>query len=116
MKERGVHCSIVEVVPVHDKKSRAQSVSARVAMGMVYFPKFAPWWMEARQELLQFPFGVRDDFVDALAWVGIGLSAYAPRKPKQQAKPPPQTLTLGWVKDAQIREKRRKAGAAGQGW
>jgi predicted phage terminase large subunit-like protein len=116
MRERQTYCAIAEVTPVHDKKSRAQSIMARMAMGMVYFPSFAPWWLEAKQELLQFPFGVRDDFVDALAWVGVGLVVFAPAKPKKVTKPEPATLSLAWVKQDSLRRRRAKQGAANEGW
>ena len=66
-------CPIVEVTPTHDKKQRAQAINGRMAKRMVYFPSFAPWWGEARDQLLKFPFGSHDDFVDMLAWLGLGL-------------------------------------------
>ena len=36
--------------------------------GMMYFPRGANWLNAARKEMLQFPAGIHDDFVDALAW------------------------------------------------
>jgi predicted phage terminase large subunit-like protein len=116
MLERSTFTSVCEVTPVHDKKSRAQSIMARMAMGMVYFPSFAPWWMEARQELLQFPFGARDDFVDALAWIGSGLGAQASPGAVRKAKPGIRTGTLGWVKQSSTIEKRKLNSAEKAGW
>lgn len=116
MMERNVFTSVFEVTPVHDKKARAQSIMARMAMGVVYFPSFAPWWMEARHELLQFPFGVRDDFVDALAWVGIGLGIHAPQKAARPKVKLPETGTLAWVKGESLRQKRERNTAEKQGW
>jgi len=116
MLERSTFASIAEVTPVQDKKTRAQAISGRIAMHMVHFPAFAPWWAEARDELLKFPYGVHDDFVDTLSWVGVGLVTYAPvRKAKPKDSGPVQG-TLGWVK-AQSRQeaKRRQAGLPG-GW
>ena len=107
---------IFEVTPVNDKKTRAQSVQGRIAMGMVYFPAFAPWWMEARQELLQFPFGARDDFVDALAWIGTGLNIHAPPKAPRKKTPQAEIGTYGWLKDSARRETRQKNAAERQGW
>ena len=37
------------------------------------FPRFAPWWGDAEQELLTFPNGKHDDLVAALALLGMGL-------------------------------------------
>lgn len=116
MLERSTFTSVCEVTPVHDKKSRAQSIMARMAMGMVYFPSFAPWWMEARQELLQFPFGARDDFVDALAWIGSGLGAQASPGAIRAKKQGPKPGTLGWVKQSSVLEKRVLNGAEKAGW
>lgn len=74
MAEEGVYASLVEVTPVADKQTRAQSILGRMAMGKVYFPAFATWWPEARDQLLKFPHGAHDDFVDALAYIGMGLA------------------------------------------
>ena len=116
MRERSVYRSIFEVTPVNDKKTRAQSILGRLAMGMVYFPSYAPWWMEARQELLQFPFGARDDFVDALAWIGVGLHIHATPKTPRKKKPSTAVGTYGWVKESSRRETREKSTAERQGW
>lgn len=116
MLERSTFTSVFEMTPVKDKQARAQSIKARMAMGMVYFPSYAPWWMEARQEILQFPFGPHDDFVDALAWVGVGLVIHAPPKLKRKETPLPASGTLAWVKASQERERKERRKATAQGW
>jgi len=117
MLERGVYCSIFEMTAVKDKRTRAQSIAARIAMEMVYFPASAKWWMMARQEMLQFPLGVRDDFVDALSWIGVGLVVHNPPKtPKKVAEPSPKSGTLAWVKAQTLRAQREKNAAVKQGW
>lgn len=87
MLEENTFASIHELVPVADKQTRAQSIQGRMAMRRVRFPVFAPWWAEAKQQMLQFPNGARDDFVDALAWVGLGLdtitTAQTTKAPKE---------------------------------
>ena len=98
MLERSVFCPILEVTPTHDKKTRAQAINGRMAQRMVYFPSFAPWWGEARDQLLKFPFGSHDDFVDMLAWLGLGLGLqHIPvrKKPRDEG---PKVGTLGWIK------------------
>jgi predicted phage terminase large subunit-like protein len=79
---------IEELTPVQDKATRAQSISGRMAMGLVRFPKFAPWWAAAYDQLISFPAGAHDDFVDALAHVGFLLDKMAvpvpPRRPNLQ--------------------------------
>jgi predicted phage terminase large subunit-like protein len=74
MAEEKVYGAISEITPVADKQTRAQSIQGRMAMGKVYFPAFAPWWPEAKSQLMKFPFGAHDDFVDALAYIGLGLA------------------------------------------
>ena len=55
------------------------------------FPAFAPWWMEARQEILQFPFGARDDFVDALPGSASASTSCAAEGAAQEGKPLPKS-------------------------
>lgn len=74
MAEEKVYAAIMEVTPTADKQTRAQSIQGRMAMGKVFFPSFAPWWPEARDQLLKFPNAAHDDFVDALAYIGLGLA------------------------------------------
>lgn len=74
MHEEGVYVSLIEVTPTADKQTRAQSIQGRMAMGKVYFPSFAAWWPRAKDEILKFPNAAHDDFVDALAYIGLGLS------------------------------------------
>lgn len=74
MLEEKVYCSLVELTPVKDKQTRAQSIKGRMAMKKVHFPAWARWWEEARNQILTFPAGAKDDFVDALAMIGLGLA------------------------------------------
>jgi predicted phage terminase large subunit-like protein len=113
MAEEHAHCAVVEVTPAKDKMTRAQSILGRMAMGKVYFPKFARWWQEAEAEMLKFPAAKHDDFVDALAYVGIGLDSQVPAtatKPKEEG---PRPGTWAWIKQSSLsrlkREKRLKS-------
>lgn len=74
MMETQTYFRLEEVTPVANKETRAQSIQGRMAMGMVKFPGFAPWWGRAEQEIVKFPSAKHDDFVDALALLGLGLS------------------------------------------
>ncbi len=74
MNEEKVYAAIIEVTPVADKQTRAQSIQGRMAMGKVFFPSFAPWWPEARDQILKFPNSTHDDLVDALSYIGLGLT------------------------------------------
>ena len=101
MAETGTFVNIVEVTPVGDKEQRAQSISARMAMGYVHFPKEKPWVSQAVEQLMAFPNGKNDDFVDALAYIGLGLRNMVPGSPANGNKKPPRYGTLNWVKEQQ---------------
>ena len=89
-QERDITRNVEELKPLTDKAVRARPLQGRMEKGMIYFPKGAAWFNAARKELLQFPAGVHDDFVDALAWnVRVALNkvplvvnskAHVPRK------------------------------------
>lgn len=103
MKEEGVFCYIEELHPAKDKMTRAQSIRGRLQAGMVRFPRYAPWYADAVNQMMKFPAGTHDDFVDALAYIGLGLDKMlSGTKTKAPAKvtfdPPP--ITLKWVKDS----------------
>lgn len=116
MTERGIYLNIREVTPATDKAQRAQAIAARVAMGKVYFPKGAAWTERAIAEMMSFPNGAHDDFVDALAYIGLGLqSQFGPGHNREsERKAPPKFGTLAWVKlaDSWQRQEdaRRQAG------
>ena len=95
MKEERAYFIVDEVIPAKDKRTRAQSIAARMSMGMVRFPKFAPWWEKAETEMLAFDTGTHDDFVDALAHVGMGLDRMQPAE-GLQVRDIPKKGTLAW--------------------
>ena len=100
MYETGTYINLIEVTPDKDKETRAQSIAARVAMGKVLFPRDAFWAEKAVNELLAFPNGLHDDFVDTLAYVGLGLqSQFGPRKDTTKRTEPARFGTLAWVKE-----------------
>ena len=106
MIESNTFVPINEVTPVKDKRTRAQSIAGRMSMGMVRFPKFAPWWSDAEAELLNFDTGKHDDFVDALAHVGMGLDTMlAANQIPADTRPP--TGTLAWVKESSKRREQQ---------
>lgn len=106
MREEGVNCAIHEVTPVADKMSRAQSIHARAAMGRVFFPERALWWPEARDQLLKFPQAAHDDFVDALAWIGLGLAIQVSARTDADKPTAPKARTFGELLEQSNRERR----------
>jgi predicted phage terminase large subunit-like protein len=118
MIEENTFCAIVDRTPVRDKLTRAQAFNAMCAMGRVRFPVFAHWWRDAESELLRFPEGAHDDFVDSVSWLGSGLQQLVPAsalKPAQHHGTP-KTGTLAWVKQSSASEERRKRSAFSQGF
>lgn len=116
MAETGTYMNVREVTPVGDKAQRAQSMVGRVAMGKVYFPVEANWTEKAINQMMAFPNGTHDDFVDALSLVGLGLqSQFAPSVVRDKKADLPKTMTLGWVKlaDKWAAEKAARAKAGG---
>jgi predicted phage terminase large subunit-like protein len=70
--EEGLFDLHVEELPPGkaDKELRARTIQGLMALGKVYWPEGALWVDEAWNELLRFPAGVKDDRVDAAAWIG----------------------------------------------
>lgn len=102
MNEQRAYAFIEEVSPSRDKPTRARSIQGRMAMGKVHFPAFAHWWAAAEHELLSFPNGKHDDFVDFLAHLGMGLDSQSTAvRPRPEKKVEP--LTFQWLKDVRRR-------------
>lgn len=68
--ERQTFVAREQFASLSDKASRAQAIRGRMAQGMVYFPRNAPWLADLERELLTFPVGVNDDQVDVLSLLG----------------------------------------------
>lgn len=81
MKERKEYILLAEgkqaLRPITDKIMRARPLQGRMQQGSVMFPERAPWLEALQHELLRFPSGIRDDQVDALAWL-VRMAAWMP--------------------------------------
>jgi predicted phage terminase large subunit-like protein len=73
MQDESVYTYVEELSPHRDKMARARAIQGFMSMRKVHFPTFAPWYGAARSEMLKFPYGTHDDFVDFIAWIGVGL-------------------------------------------
>lgn len=102
MNEKNVYIPIEQVTSSKDKQTRAQSIKGRVLQRKVYFPRFHPQWSKAKHELLSFPAGKYDDFVDALSEIGQGLDRMpaATKTETTDEKFDSPTMTLNWIKRA----------------
>jgi predicted phage terminase large subunit-like protein len=107
MRERCIYTSIEEVTPTKDKRTRAQAIHGRMSMGMVKFPKFAPWWPDAEHEILSFrgDGAVHDDFIDGMSLLGKGLDMLVGPAGAAQPKPEaPPRYTGAWLNDLARRQ------------
>jgi predicted phage terminase large subunit-like protein len=117
MQEERNYFTVEEVTPVTNKVQRAQSIMGRMSMKKVKFPKHAPWFIDARDELLKFPNARHDDFVDALAWLGRAVDRMSMPSSVRPVESEIKYGTLGWLKaDAAHREQRSKLESAIRGW
>jgi predicted phage terminase large subunit-like protein len=107
MRETQTYQSIEEMTPSVDKLRRARSIMARAAVRQIRVPAFAPWWPDALSQLLKFPNDAHDDFVDWLAWIGIGLDRLAKAAPPRKVvnDNPYKVGSAPWV----ITQSRREA-------
>ena len=100
MRERNIFINMIEEPENGDKRRKAQAIQARMSAGGVLFPAGAPWLMRARSEMLKFPHGKHDDFVDCLSLIGRGLvTLHGAAKPEAANDDDrPKVGTFGWVK------------------
>ncbi len=78
MREERAYTTLVDLTSARDKKTKAQAIKGRSSQGLLRLPRYAPWTGEVMEELLSFPKGRHDDFVDALSFIGLGLDVIAP--------------------------------------
>jgi predicted phage terminase large subunit-like protein len=119
MMEEDVYIPIDEVTVSKDKATRARAIQGRMAMKKVRFPRFAPWWQEAKQELLRFPNGANDDFVDFMSHVGMGLVKQMRASPvvSKDASNVIRTGSIEWIlRRAKVQAEREKQDKAASGW
>ena len=104
--------------PIADKQTRAQSIQGRLSMNRVRFPERAPWWPAARDQMLKFPYDSHDDFVDTLAYIGLGLTLQVGASvQKDPLADKPQENTYAWLKMQRDQAERSvKLGFASGGW
>lgn len=115
MIEEQVFCTIVEVTPIADKQTRAQSIQGRMAMGKVRWPARAPWWPAARDELLRFPHDQHDDLVDAISYIGLGLTSQV-AAPTFRAVRTNKEGTFGWLKEQRRAAEQAARASRNGGW
>ena len=101
MRDDGEYIVIDELSEARDKVSKAQAIKGWMGAKMVMFPSFLPEWGDALHEILTFPGGTHDDFVDTLAKFGQGLNLMNSASIKSSKKSLEDILnprlTWGWM-------------------
>lgn len=124
MDEDKVYTPIYPVTPSKDKRTRARSIQGRMQQRKVHFPRYADWWPAAKSQLLKFPYGAHDDFVDFIAHIGNGLTQELRASRPSVANDDDKVIRLGslktgspsWIRimgDRRRREEERKRSLAG---
>jgi predicted phage terminase large subunit-like protein len=119
MDEEKVYVVLDPMTPSKDKPTRARSIEGRMSMKKVRFPRFASWWPEAKAQLLKFPYGSHDDFVDWLSWIGLGLLKQRKAQPVANDNPRdmPPVGTVAWVvRSSMLTKSKDRIAAARKGW
>lgn len=99
MREDRVYTYLKPVTPSKDKLTRARAIQGRMQMRKVHFPRFATWWPDAKAQMLKFPFGTHDDFVDWLSHIGLGLNTMLKAERRQMANDnhAPRSGSIEWI-------------------
>ena len=105
--------NIIEVTPSKDKMTRAQSANAMMKLGQIILPsddlcmRYSGnrWASRAIRELLLFPNGKNDDFVDFLSLLGNGCHKMISSGPTRTVEPEwqpnkPWVPTVKWLKES----------------
>lgn len=117
MSEENVWTGMFELTAVNDKQQRAQSIKGRMASQKVFFPAWAAWYPEARRQILTFPAGAKDDFVDTLSMVGLGMTMQAGARPGKAVVEKAKRGTFGELKMQTARRDRlRRLAEQRDGW
>lgn len=97
MTEERIYTTIDPVSVSKDKQTRAQSIRGRMAMKKIRFPRFASWYQDARGQMLRFPYGANDDFVDWLSHIGMGLMKERPARRTVANTNEPAVGSMEWI-------------------
>jgi predicted phage terminase large subunit-like protein len=112
--ESGYFLPMEELVSSADKEARATSIRGRTRQRMVLFPRFHPQWAGVKHQLLSFPKGTEDDWVDAISNLGRLLADMVSPKREVDNDPKPlidggPKLTLKWLKNSHTAREKQLA-------
>lgn len=107
-EERIYTTAISPVRPGKDKETRARAAQGRTAQKMIHFPKNAHWWQAARGQLLTFPHGANDDFVDWLSLICLALTTQVRATTPDEKERPPSNSIGALLRSARKRSEKEK--------
>lgn len=121
MEEKNIYVPIDEVSVSQDKRVMGRAIQGRMAMKKVRFPRFAPWWADAKNQLLRFDKAPHDDFVSFLSHIGLGMmKQFRPSEVEDKTEVdnvvPMNSRIAKILKDTRARAEREKREAGSRGW
>ncbi len=108
--EEGVFRYVEPVRPTKDKMAMGRSAQGLASLQRFRFPRFAPWWEAAKNELLKFPQATHDDFVTWLSMIALGVERLLPAStPRPVANDDtPKIGSIAWIKGRTMVEERTR--------
>lgn len=77
IRERGIYCRLEWIAPIGDKPARARAFQSFASQGRVHIPK-TEYGERCLAQLLKFPAGKFDDFVDTSSLIGMAIDSTHP--------------------------------------
>lgn len=101
----------IEALPVSGSKGlKSLATRGRMAQHKIHFPEFAPWWQNAKEQMLNFTGSgndKEDDFCDCISLIGQALDDQVKASPgEDNVVQFPKVGSLGWLKRASTLERR----------
>jgi predicted phage terminase large subunit-like protein len=98
MRERKLHTHIWTGQPHRDKQARASGVRGRMQQGLVYFVPGSDVDNLIESEVVPFPTGKHDDFVDCMSWAALMLDKLStPHAKPAGPAPGPAEGSYDWL-------------------
>lgn len=117
MIEERTYTALDPVRPTKDLRTRARAILGRMQQRKVRFPRFAPWWHNAKRELLKFDTATHDDFVAFMALIGLGLTKEVSGAKPMAAVPEYKPGDIRWiVQSSEARKRDADLLVARKGW
>lgn len=113
------HYFNVDTFPTSGSKAhRCQSIRGLMAMGRVHFPFFAPWWANAKHQILKFTGSgkdAEDDLCDMLGIMGQAMDLQIRADVEIPKEKVVKIGTIAWIKQASRQEElaRKQVGFKG---